>query len=168
MRALVAYYSRNGNTRKVAKEISELLDCDIENIIDTKNRDGFFNWFICGRDAIKKKETIIEKNQHNPSKYDLVILGTPVWAGNMAPALRTYIKKNKTKLKNVAFFCTCGGSSCDNMFDELCLISNKKPLANLTVKQNEIKQELFLEKVKEFCDKLKRPKKETKKAKKKK
>jgi multimeric flavodoxin WrbA len=29
----------------------------------------------------------------NPAGYDLVIFGSPIWAGNIAPAIRTYINQ---------------------------------------------------------------------------
>ena len=36
MRALIVFYSRTGNTKKVAKEITNLIKADSEEIFDTK------------------------------------------------------------------------------------------------------------------------------------
>lgn len=36
MKILVLYYSRIGNTRQIAREISDSLEGDIEKIINTK------------------------------------------------------------------------------------------------------------------------------------
>ncbi|MEI6774938.1 MAG: hypothetical protein WCL18_09565 [bacterium] len=37
---LVLYYSRTGITKKLATFIGDVLDADIEEIVDTKNRSG--------------------------------------------------------------------------------------------------------------------------------
>ena len=43
--------------------------------------------------------------------YDCVILGTPVWAGTIAPPLRTFIAENLSALqgKRLAVFVCCSG-----------------------------------------------------------
>ncbi len=98
MKILVVYYSRTGNTAKIAKEIAGQLKCDIEEVHDTKNRKGILAWFIAGRDGMSKRTTIIEKTKYDPSAYDLVIVGTPIWV-NTTPAIRTYLMQNSNKIK---------------------------------------------------------------------
>jgi len=48
MKTLVAYYSRTGNTKKVAVEIAKNLKADIDEIIDKKDRSGMIGWIIGG------------------------------------------------------------------------------------------------------------------------
>lgn len=109
-RILVVYYSRTGNTRKVAEGIARAINADIEEIIDKKPRGGAGGYMKGGRDASKESLTEIAPLINDPSKYDLIIIGTPVWAWNMAPAVRTYITANKAAFKEVAFFTTSGGT----------------------------------------------------------
>ena len=78
MKALVVYYSRKGRTKKVAETISNIISCDIEEIADTKDRTGLLGYIHSGRQAMKKKLTAIKNTEKEPSKYDLVIIGTPV------------------------------------------------------------------------------------------
>jgi flavodoxin len=148
-KTLVAYYSKTGNTKKVGEKICRFLKTDIEQIIDKTERSGIKGWLIGGRDAIKKKYTkIIFKK--NPSKYELVIIGTPTWAWTLTPAIRTYLKKNK-KIKKVAFFCTNGGAP-GKTFAEMEKLS-KKPIAVLSINEKNI---IFSDlNIKNFCDKLK-------------
>jgi flavodoxin len=151
MKILTAYYTRTGNTRKIAEIISETLYSDIDEIIDLKNRKGKLIGFInAGRDAFTKKLTQI-KHLKNPEDYNLLIIGTPVWAGTMTPAVRTYLTKNK--INKIAFFCTCGSSQgkCFSEMQEL----TKKPLAVLEVKQKNIFSKETSDKIKSFCNKLK-------------
>jgi len=108
---LVVYYSRTGSTRKVADYITKQLGADMEAIIDMKKRSGVFGFVIGGMDALMRKETEISEIKKDPSKYELVIVGSPLWAGNMPPAIRTYLNKYKADIKSVAFFATSGGLS---------------------------------------------------------
>jgi flavodoxin len=127
MKMLVTYYSRTANTKSVAVEIQKELKCDIDEIIDQRDRAGAKGWLGAGRDASRKLLTEI-KVKKDPAEYDLVIIGTPVWAWTVTPAVRTYLSAHK--LKKVAFFCTCGGSGIETTFREMERLS-KKPVATL-------------------------------------
>jgi len=148
MKTLVAYYSRTGNTNKIAKQIAKELKTDIDEIKDKTNRKGFLNLIKAGFHAISRKETKI-KTKKDPSKYDLVIIGTPVWAGRETPAVRTYLKNNK--FNKVAFFCTCG-SKQGKSFRNMQRLS-KKPLAKLKIKEKQVPGSK--NQVKKFCVYLK-------------
>ena len=102
MKILVAYYSRSGNTRKISGEISSTLECDVEEIIDTKNRSGVLGFIRAGRDASGHKLTVLEDIKKDPADYDLVVIGTPIWGGNMSTPIRTYITENHSKLLSFA------------------------------------------------------------------
>ena len=153
MKKLVVYYSKTGNTKKIAREIAKHTKADIEEIIDQKERRGILNWLIAGRDGMKKKLTKI-KYSKDPSKYDLIILGTPVWGWNMAPSIRTYFSENKGKIKRVAFFCTSGGTNITQTFSDMESAS-KKPIAKLSIVQQYVKSNNYSDQLNEFCGKLK-------------
>ena len=106
MKILVVFYSRSGKTKKVAGKISELLKCEIEEIIDMKNRKGIPGFLSAGTDANLRKLTAIKEIKNNPSLYDLVIVGTPIWSSNISTPIRTYLFLYKEEFKKVAFFCT--------------------------------------------------------------
>ena len=55
MKALVVYYSGRGRTKKVAEAISNILSCDIEELVDTEDRTGLLGYIHAGRQAMKKK-----------------------------------------------------------------------------------------------------------------
>ncbi|MHC5033890.1 MAG: flavodoxin family protein [Planctomycetota bacterium] len=137
-KALVVYYSRTGTTRKVAEAIAGLLQCDIEEVVDTKKRAGALGFIGGGKDAKLKKLTVIEDVRDDPGSYDLVIIGTPVWAWTMSPAIRTYITQQGEKLRRVAFFLTTGGSGIESTFDDLKALCDKEPVAVLGLKQKEV------------------------------
>ena len=152
-KVLVVYYSRTGTTRKVAESIKSLLDSDIDEIADKKKRAGALGYLMAGRDATLKSLTEIEFNT-NTKEYDLVIIGTPIWAFTMSTPIRTYITQNKDNLKNIAFFCTQGGSGSDRAFKEMEELCEKQPVAILELKTKEVVKDEAKEKIKDFVDKI--------------
>jgi flavodoxin len=155
MKALIVFYSRTGTTKRLAEAIAKELKADIEEIIDKTNRKGILNFLPSGRDAMKKKLTQIEKIKKDPSKYDIAIIGTPNWAGNMTPAIRTYIGQNKSKFKKVAFFCTQGGSAAQETFREMEIIS-KKPVSVLQLRTGQVMKNDYENEMKNFLNDLKK------------
>ena len=149
MKSLITYYSKTGNTKKIASEIAKILKADVDEIIDLKKRAGFFGFLIAGKDALFKKTTKINFKK-NPTNYDLVVIGTPIWAGTITPAVRTYLKNNK--FKKLAFFSTCANKNKKG-FQQMELLS-KKPLVMLDLPAKEIKNN-YKTKLNEFCKKLK-------------
>ncbi|MBA3064202.1 flavodoxin [Candidatus Woesearchaeota archaeon] len=106
MKALVVFYSRTGITKEIAVHISEELDCDIEQIFDVKTRKGILGFIKSGFESVFRIMPKIKEAELDPEKYGLIIIGTPIWAGNMASPMRTYLFQNNEKLDKVAFFCT--------------------------------------------------------------
>jgi flavodoxin len=119
MKALVVYYSRTGVTRKVGQAIAQVLSADLEELIDTKNRKGPIGFVVAGKDAATKQLVPIEPPQKNPADYDLVVVGTPVWAGTMSTAVRTYLSDRGKDIQKAAVFCTTHSSGIDKTLAEM-------------------------------------------------
>ena len=156
MKSLVVFYSRTGITKEIAVHISEELDCDIEEIFDVKSRKGIFSYIGSGIESAFRKTPEIKETEVDPSDYDLVIIGTPVWAGNMASPVRTYLLRNNDKLNGVAFFCTMGNRGSKKTFLEMERLSEFNPLACFALTSNEIKQEKHIKKVDKFIKEIKK------------
>lgn len=155
MRTLVAYYSRTGTTRAVGEAIARELGADLEEIIDLKKRTGLppIRFLIAGRDAMRKRTTNI-KFERSADDYDLIVVGTPVWAGNMTPAARTYLGSQNLEGKRVAFFCTDGGGH-EKVFDEMkALVPKSVVVGVLGIPSKEVKTGAHLVKVKAFAESL--------------
>jgi len=150
MNNLVVFYSRTGNTQKIGESIGKELNCEREEIIDTKNRKGIWGFLIAGKDATLNKEAKIQEPKKDAGLYNLVIIGSPNWNGRMAPAIRTYIVKNREKFKKLALFCVYGGSGSQKVLKQMAELCQKEPLALLEVRAKEIKTGIYQEKVKKF------------------
>jgi len=106
MKALVVFYSRTGNTKSVAEMIAGELKADVAELVDKRGRGGLLGFLKAGRDAVKERITELEPLGHHPGDYDLIFLGSPVWASNPAPAVRTFVQSHDLSGKKVALFCT--------------------------------------------------------------
>ncbi|MFO8110252.1 MAG: NAD(P)H-dependent oxidoreductase [Thermoplasmata archaeon] len=159
MKVLISFYSRTGVTRRAAKDIREMLlrsdvDCKIEDILDKKNRDGKIGYMAAGKDALMGKETDIGKIKNDPADFDLVVLGTPVWAGNMTPALRTYIKRYKGDLSAAAFLCTHGGGGESKTFKEVEKVAGVPPTETISLKDKDVRAKKHLHELEQFVERL--------------
>ncbi len=155
MKTLIAFYSRTGTTKKIAKVLAEKLGADLEEIKDTVDRSGIKGYLISGRDAMKKKITKLEPARFNPADYDLTIIGTPIWGGNMSVPTRTYISEQKYNFKSTAFFCTMGSSGNEKTFSEMEKAIGKKSLGTLAILTREAATDNFSVKVNDFLEALK-------------
>ena len=130
------------------------LQADVEELVDNTSRKGIIGWLKGGRDAVKKFMTVISPAQKDPAQYDLVVVGSPVWAGTMAPALRTYLTQQKAKVKKSACFCTMGGSGDQGLFTQVEDILGQKPLATLTVKTKQVAGNQYASELDRFAEQL--------------
>ncbi|MBN1502227.1 hypothetical protein JW930_01675 [Candidatus Woesearchaeota archaeon] len=148
MKYLTVYYSRTGTTRVIGEAIAKELNSDIDEIIDMNQRKSLIGYLRCGMEVVMKKLPKI-KDTKDASRYDLVVIGTPVWAGTMASPARTYIKNNK--FKKVAFFCTQASPQPQNTFKDMEQLT-RKPVAALQLTSKEVKSNKYKDKVKRFVN----------------
>lgn len=156
MKSLVVYYSKTGVTKRAAVAISRMLGSDIEEIVDLKDRGGIIGRLYGGRDALLKKPTDIKRPKKDPSKYKLVVIGTPVWAHSLTPAVRTYLNQKKRKLRKVAFFSTKGGLPRTIEFASMQELCGKKPVGTLSLKIQDMISGEYFDKARKFVSKIKK------------
>jgi flavodoxin len=159
MKSLVVYYTRTGKTKVVAEAIAAQLGADLEEIVDLKKREGKIGWIMCGKDASRKSLTEIAPTKKVPADYDLVVVGTPIWAWSPAPAIRTYFSQNNNLSgKKVALFYTFdsdmkqAGEKTKALLPNATIVS-ELPLANPSGKKEETEKKIV-----EWCNALKEAK----------
>jgi flavodoxin len=154
MKALIVYYSRTGNTAKIAQAINKEMDSNVEDIRDTKNRNGISGFLISCMESALKKQPEIKKAKYNPDEYDLVIIGTPVWAGTIASPVRTYLEQYKKSFKAAAYFYTSDSNGNAKVLREMEILAGCKAEALLEITKTDLATETFQEKVKIFVQEL--------------
>ena len=156
-KVLVVYYSRTGITEKIGGLLAVALEADQEKVTDKKDRSGIWGYLVAGKDAGFENLTEIGKLKYDPADYDLVIIGTPIWAWNMTPAIRTYIDRNKKKLKNVVFYTTSGGTSYEKVVPYMEKALGHKAMLKNGFLEKEVKKDSkeMVEKLNKFLEGIK-------------
>ena len=149
MKSLVSFYSRTNITKKLAERIAGETGADIEEIKPVNDYGGKLGYARGGKDAIRAKPVELEELKFDPADYDVVYLGTPVWASRMSAPLFSYIKQNEGKFTNVKFFVTAGGTGFDSTLKQM-EDATSKPLSTLALTTKEVKKDEFEDRLIEF------------------
>lgn len=138
MNNLIVFYSRSNITKKLAEDIAETVNGDIEEIIPKVNYQGKIGYARGGKDAITEKIIELDSLKYKPDEYDAVYIGGPVWAGKAANPVISYLKQNEGKFNNVKFFLTAGSTGFESGFKQMEKYSIK-PLKTLALTTKEVK-----------------------------
>jgi flavodoxin len=151
---LIVYYSRSGTTRTAAILLGALLGCEVEEIIDTKPRAGLRGWLGCAYDGLLGRCTRLAPSQRDPGAYDLVLIGTPIWALNVSAPVRTYLELHHLRLREVAFFLTHGGIARARVLERMSRLARRAPRAELGITAREFDRGEHLGKCRDFASGL--------------
>ncbi|MCX7704262.1 MAG: NAD(P)H-dependent oxidoreductase [Planctomycetota bacterium] len=160
MRILLVFYSRTGTTRKTAEVLANELrlkgqDVVVEELSDKKKREGIFGWLGASKDATLRRKTEIEPLKAEVENFDLVVVGTPVWAFTATPAVCAFLERYREKIKKVAFFCTMRSSGSKGAFKKMRKVLGKEPVSTLPLLEKIVHDsESFVEQVKGFIETL--------------
>ena len=113
MRTAIVYYSMGGNTAMVAEKLAEALSADLVPVRPQRAYPdkGFRKFLWGGKSAVMAETPELEPYAFPADQYGRIVFGFPVWASNMAPPLRTFIRDNRDALKGkeiAAFVCESG------------------------------------------------------------
>ncbi len=105
-KALILYYSRTGKSETVSKALQKLLDADIIEIKDLKDREGLWGFIGAAVDSYYDRYTPIEPAHPDLSPYTYIILASPVWNWKISAPIRTLIHRNSFGGKKLVAFTT--------------------------------------------------------------
>lgn len=130
MKKAVVFYSLSGNTQAAAKEIAEGIGADLIELKLVKPfpTEKSKQLALGGMQAMFGMKPAIQELSKNIKEYDVLILGTPIWAGTIAAPLHSFLNKYQVLDKIVAVFTFSGGG--DN---KRCIAKLSKRLPRLKV-----------------------------------
>jgi flavodoxin len=116
MKPCIIYHSYSGVTRGIAEKINAACGGDL---VEVKPKDDYSTLSAysvgCFR-ARKEASDPINPETIDVSAYDLVVIGTPVWAWKATPAINGAIAALKgCEGKKAVIFATCGSSAKDTL-----------------------------------------------------
>ncbi len=119
MKALVAYFTASGVTKKVAQTLCEAVEGDLFEITPvtqyTKEDLDYTN--PQSRCSVEMNDLscrpAVTAKVENLDAYDTVFVGFPVWWGREPSVVDTFLDENCMCGKKVVVFCTSAGSPVD-------------------------------------------------------
>lgn len=124
---LVVYFSRMGYTKKIAYEIANKLSSAILELKTTEKTTGTIGFWWCGRFAMHKWRMPLEPLPIDLSKYQKIIIVSPIWVFNISAPIREFCYKYKPLFNEVEYVLTHFMKyNFNNAANELDIILNKK------------------------------------------
>jgi flavodoxin len=113
---LVAYFSRTGNTEKLARTIRKIAGGDLFEIVPVNPYPGDYNACLTrvSQELSDNSRPPLSTHVENMAAYDVIFIGYPIWLGNTPMVVRSFLEEYDLAGKTVIPFCTHGGSGLAN------------------------------------------------------
>lgn len=133
MKILYVYFTRTGNNGVLAQVICKSLGCKSERIEAGSNLSSMFVMLRLGIESILGIMPKINEPKENPSEFDLLIIGTPAWAGNLPSPAQAYLRMKKKDVKRYAVASLSGKGDNPKMLGQIRRVMGKEPVAVLEI-----------------------------------
>ncbi|MBQ3416644.1 MAG: flavodoxin family protein [Ruminococcus sp.] len=161
MKTAIVYYSMSGNTKMIAERIAKELSADMIELIPEKAYPdkGMRKFLWGGFAAVMSEKPKLYPYSFDAQNYDTILIGSPVWASNVAPPIRTFVEENKDSLKEKrfgVFLCYAGGGA-DKALEKLKKLLNINRFISelVLVDPKEKSAEEYKDQVHTFCESVK-------------
>ena len=148
MKILIVFYSLTGNTRKIAEAVASATSGEMMEIKTVKEipTTGFMKFWVGGKQVVQRELPELLPFEKNPNDFDFIFLGTPIWAANFVPAVRSFLKQAKLQNKKIALFCIHGGDDPGQAFVNLEEeLLGREIVGKIDFKMDAISEEQLLE-----------------------
>ena len=155
MKRLIAYYSASGGAKFAAEQFVSLLDADMLRV-DTvmkfpKGEVG--KKFVGNFMSVFNIKPILKKQSLRPTKYDEIIICSPVWAGKCAPPMLAFLHKYDFTGKKLYYFATSFVENEKFLIDDLERKTHSKIWAYSTEANDETREQ-SAERIKAFAEEI--------------
>lgn len=142
MKILVAYYSRTGTTARTAKTLANRLGADCDRITEDGRYQGAPGFGRAYLDGLTHCACPINA-RIDPSRYDYLVVGGPIWSAHMASPLRQYLLNQDVSRRVIGGFCT-GWETTDSpaFFADMAQIVGHKAFKTCSLTQRLCQAEL--------------------------
>lgn len=144
-KVLVVYFSHGGNTKKLAKEISDQVGGDFRRIVPVNAYPGGDELYdYTEQEQADDARPEIQDLNIDMSKYDTVFIGYPIWWYTYPQVILTFFDNYDLTGKTIVPFVTHGGSGMSGTEDDMREYLSDKDvtvLDGLAVSRNDIEED---------------------------
>lgn len=118
---LIAYFTRTGNTQKIATKIKEIVGGEIFRIEPVeKYPTSYQETLRVSKKEIKKNyKPPLKKKVEDLEKFDTIFIGSPNWYSTIAPPVTTFLSEHNFSGKKIIPFISHGGGGKASCFTDL-------------------------------------------------
>ncbi|MDD2703433.1 MAG: flavodoxin [Candidatus Omnitrophica bacterium] len=145
MKGIIVFYSYSDNTRKTAVILADFLkeQGDIQ-LCELKPLDESGSFFRQAARAFSRARSVLPEMDFNLGSYDMICLGTPVWAFGPAPAINTYLDRcSGLEGKTVVLFTTYGSGTgngrCLDYMQNVLIGKGVKTFKRFSIQQSKVR-----------------------------
>jgi flavodoxin len=108
---LIIYYSREGSTRQIARGLAQATGGTLRELVDSRRMEngGMFRALLA---TLLGLGTTLVDPDYTVEPYDALVVMTPVWIRNPAPAVATFISNAVLRGKKM-FIVAVGGTAAN-------------------------------------------------------
>jgi len=154
----IAAYSWSGHTRDAAERLTTALGeaATYEEIRPRQPPSGFFGYLRMGWGALSGTSWPIETPRPHREGCELLVIGTPIWAGRLPPPVRAYLLKAGGSYSAVAALITHGGSNPARALAMIGEVSGNGVAASVAISDEDRKRDRAGAKIDQFAAALRR------------
>lgn len=124
MKTLVAYFSAQGHTKRIAEDLAGIIGADLFEIVpEVPYTAADIKWTNplsrCNKEKIGKKDVPVTGKIENFGDYEAIYIGFPIWYYGAPNVVNTFCKAYDWTGKKVALFATSGGSDIGKTIEKL-------------------------------------------------
>ncbi|MEX3007921.1 flavodoxin family protein [Hoeflea sp. TYP-13] len=155
MKSLIVYYSRTGNTARVASALARELNADMFEIHCEQYRGGPLRYLLTGYDSVMGRLPEIEMPRYSAEDYDLLLIGTPVWTSHPSLPVRAFAAARPPLPARIGLFLTYGGHSpAQKAIDEISAMLGSAINASLVLGSDQVKAGDFTDAIVDYVGEL--------------
>jgi flavodoxin len=118
---LIAYFSRSGNTRKIATLIQQEMGGTLHEIQVKVPYPAAYNAVV---DQAKQEiraghKPALRSTLEHIEAYDTIFVGSPNWWSTIAPPVATFLSQHDLSGKTIVPFCTHGGGGLGRIAQDI-------------------------------------------------
>lgn len=132
----VVYFTASGHTQAAAEATARALGADLERIESVRPlpHNMFLLMIVGGFAALRKRVWAAKPASRTFSGDDLVVIGTPVWAGRLNPVVRGWLQANPIPADApYAAFATMGKTGAPDALAEMAAIVGHAPITTTAI-----------------------------------
>lgn len=152
---LVVSYSWTGTCDRVADLLRQFQPGWQHGEIDLENpRHGRAGYWRCVLDSVLRLKPAIRYEGPFPSKFDAVVLVSPIWAFRLAGPMRSFVNTRREHLPDVAVISVMGGAGASNAVREIERLTGRACIMNIALTMQEVQQGDAAIRLRDFAETL--------------